>query len=197
VPCPHCGRDLDWELVDEDAPVDPRNVYAATKVHQEHLLHAFEREHPGTAAIALRYHNVYGPGMPRDTPYAGVASIFRSAVERGERPRVFEDGGQVRDFVHVHDVARANLMALCAPLDVRGAFNVASGHPRTLLDMARAIGSSVGREPEVVGGYRPGDVRHVAASPALAASLLQFRAEVAFEDGMTAFASAPMRAALE
>ena len=96
-------------------PLDPRNVYAATKVHQEHLLHAFEREHPGTSAIALRYHNVYGPGMPQDTPYAGVASIFRSAIERGERPRVFEDGGQRRDFVHVHDVARANLLALCAP----------------------------------------------------------------------------------
>ena len=75
-------------------------------------VHAFEREHPGTSAIALRYHNVYGPGMPQDTPYAGVASIFRSAIEHGERPRVFEDGGQRRDFVHVHDVARANVLAL-------------------------------------------------------------------------------------
>ena len=64
------------------------------------------------AAIALRYHNVYGPGMPRDTPYSGVAAIFRSSLERGEAPRVFEDGGQMRDFVHVADVARANLLAI-------------------------------------------------------------------------------------
>jgi dTDP-L-rhamnose 4-epimerase len=61
---------------------------------------------------AFRYHNVYGPRMPKDTPYAGVASIFRSALERGEAPRVFEDGGQMRDFVHVADVARANVAAL-------------------------------------------------------------------------------------
>ena len=64
------------------------------------------------AAVALRYHNVYGPGMPRDTPYSGVAAIFRSSLERGEAPRVFEDGGQMRDFVHVADVARANLAAI-------------------------------------------------------------------------------------
>ena len=66
----------------------------------------------GAAAVALRYHNVYGPGMPRDTPYSGVAAMFRSSLERGEAPQVFEDGGQVRDFVHVDDVARANVLAL-------------------------------------------------------------------------------------
>jgi dTDP-L-rhamnose 4-epimerase len=195
VPCPRCGGDLDWDLVDEEAPLDPRNVYAATKVHQEHLLHAFEREHPGTSAIALRYHNVYGPGMPQDTPYAGVASIFRSAIERGERPRVFEDGDQLRDFVHVHDVARANLLALGAPVDVRGPFNVASGRPHTLLQMATALAQPSGATPEVVGGYRLGDVRHVVASSARADAQLHFQAEVTFEDGMRQFASAPMRGA--
>ena len=76
-------------------------MYAATKLHQEHLGRSFAREHRGVAVTALRYHNVYGPRMPRDTPYAGVASIFRSAYSRGEAPRVFEDGGQRRDFVHV------------------------------------------------------------------------------------------------
>ena len=92
--------------------VDPRNVYAATKLHQEHLCSAFAREHAGVAVTALRYHNVYGPRMPRNTPYAGVASIFRSAFERGDVPQVFEDGGQLRDFVHVRDIARANVLAL-------------------------------------------------------------------------------------
>ena len=104
-PCPLCGRALAPETVPEDAPLDPRNVYAATKLAQEHLCAALSRE-TGVPVTALRYHNVYGPRMPRDTPYAGVASIFRSAL-RGRRraPRVFEDGGQRRDFVHVRDVA--------------------------------------------------------------------------------------------
>src|SRR5262249_37092597 len=110
--CPQCGHVLVPEPVPENSHLDPRNVYAATKLHQEHLCNAFAREHANVAVTALRYHNVYGPRMPRNTPYAGVASIFRSALERGEAPRVYEDGGQLRDFVHVRDVARANLLAL-------------------------------------------------------------------------------------
>ncbi|MDF0753063.1 NAD-dependent epimerase/dehydratase family protein, partial [Marinobacter sp. 71-i] len=78
---------------------------------QEHYASSWVRQ-AGAGAVALRYHNVYGPGMPRDTPYSGVAAMFRSSLERGERPQVFEDGGQVRDFVHVDDVARANVTAL-------------------------------------------------------------------------------------
>ena len=105
------GATLAPEAVPEDAPLDPRNVYAATKVAQEHLCAAFARE-TGATVTALRYHNVYGPRMPRDTPYAGVASIFRSALAAGRAPRVFEDGAQRRDFVHVRDVAAANLLAL-------------------------------------------------------------------------------------
>ena len=88
-----------------------RNVYAATKIHQEHLCFAYGRE-SGASVVALRYHNVYGPRSPVDTPYAGVASIFLSALRAGKAPQVFEDGGQRRDFVHVSDVARANLLAL-------------------------------------------------------------------------------------
>ena len=83
-PCPVCGRALEPRTVPEDAPLDPRNVYAATKVAQEHLCAAFSRE-TGVPVTALRYHNVYGPRMPRDTPYAGVASIFRSALDGGAR----------------------------------------------------------------------------------------------------------------
>ena len=199
--CPDCGRDLEALAVPEKAAPDPRNVYAATKLHQEHLCAAYAREH-GASSVALRYHNVYGPRMPRDTPYAGVASILRSAVERGESPRVFEDGEQRRDFVHVADVARANLAALSAPAAVAGgphgsvAFNVCSGRPRTILDLARALSSAAGptsRPPEVVGGYRLGDVRHVFASPDLARDQLGFMAEVDFADGVRDFARAPLR----
>jgi dTDP-L-rhamnose 4-epimerase len=179
-PCPHCGELVSWAPVDEDAPLDPRNVYAATKLHQEHLCAAFGREH-GVAVTCLRYHNVYGPRMPRDTPYAGVAAIFRSAVERGARPAVFEDGGQTRDFVHVRDVARANVAALTVPDPVEGPLNVASGTPRTVLDVAAALCAGSGLAPRVVGGGRLGDVRHVVASPSRAATELGFRAIEPFD----------------
>src|SRR5213078_4667490 len=149
-PCPVCGRGLAPESVPEDAPADPRNIYAATKLHQEHLCAAFARE-TGVPVTTLRYHNVYGPRMPRDTPYAGVASIFRSALAAGRAPRVFEDGGQRRDFVHVRDVAAANVRALTAPKPIPGAFNIASGTPRTILDMAAALSRAHGGgiEPEI------------------------------------------------
>jgi dTDP-L-rhamnose 4-epimerase len=178
-PCPRCGDPVGWAPVDEDARLDPRNVYAATKLHQEHLCHLFGHEH-GVPVTSLRYHNVYGPRMPRDTPYAGVASIFRSAVDRGEAPRVYEDGRQTRDFVHVLDVARANVAALTTDDPADGPLNIASGTPRTVLDLARALCDGTGLEPLVVGGGRLGDVRHVVASPDRAAARLGFRATEPF-----------------
>jgi dTDP-L-rhamnose 4-epimerase len=136
--------------------------------------------------------------MPRDTPYAGVAALFRSALEAGRPPQVFEDGGQRRDFVHVSDVAAANLLALTADppaADLR-VYNVASGTPHTIGDMAGALAEAFGGPPpQVTGGYRMGDVRHVVASPARAEAELGFRARVGFEDGMRAFATAPLRPA--
>jgi dTDP-L-rhamnose 4-epimerase len=194
--CPACGGTLVPEPVPEDAPADPRNVYAATKVHQEHLCFVFGREHR-VPVTALRYHNVYGARMPRDTPYAGVAAIFRSALEAGRAPSVYEDGRQLRDFVHVRDVARANVLALTTDPPVTGAINIASGAPRTVLDLAHALTEAAGNgapAPEVVGGYRLGDVRHVFAATQRAHAQLGFTADVGFEDGVRDFASAPLRA---
>lgn len=189
--CPRCGRPLQPEAVPEDAPFDPRNVYAATKAHQEDLAAAFARE-TEASVLALRYHNVYGPRMPRDTPYAGVASIFRNALENGEHPRVFEDGRQLRDFVHVRDIAQANVLALESELT--GALNVASGEPRSVSDLAHRLAESfAGEEPLITGEYRLGDVRHVFASTQLAAELLGFRPAVSFEAGVAEFALAPLR----
>ncbi|WP_104135652.1 NAD(P)-dependent oxidoreductase [Cryobacterium sp. Y62] len=108
---PGTGEPLEPVLVSESDPLDPRNVYASSKLGQEYLATAWARS-TGARVAALRYHNVYGPGMPQNTPYAGVASLFRSALERGEAPRVYEDGRQRRDFVHVRDVAAANVAAL-------------------------------------------------------------------------------------
>ena len=214
--CPRCAEPLTTTTVAEDAPLDPRNAYAASKVAQEHLAASWARL-TGGAAIGLRYHNVYGPRMPRDTPYSGVAAIFRSCLENGLPPRVFEDGGQRRDFVHVRDVARANLLALeavdrtvgsapgaaatvaAATAAAAGAgglrcYNVASGEPHTVGEMASALAVAFGDiEPVVTGEYRLGDVRHIVASPATAARDLGFRAQTSFAEGIAEFAQAPLR----
>jgi dTDP-L-rhamnose 4-epimerase len=218
--CPVCGDVLVTTTVAEEAPLDPRNAYAMSKVAQEHLAASWARLTGGTA-VGLRYHNVYGPRMPRDTPYSGVAAIFRSRLENGLPPLVFEDGGQRRDFVHVRDVARANLLALERVSGVAGGpapglaggpasglapglaglaggglrcCNVASGEPHTVGEMALALAGAFGAiEPVVTGEYRLGDVRHIVASPAGAARDLGFRAQIGFAAGMAEFARAPLR----
>ncbi len=217
--CPTCDRILDWALVDESAAPDPRSSYAASKLAQEHYAAAWARQAPGVA-ISLRYHNVYGPGMPRDTPYSGVAAIFRSAVEAGRPPDVFEDGGQMRDFVHVADVAAANVRAVEAvsqtrsddrpargltieptahttahPIGTHTAYNICSGHPVSVLHVARQVASGLGSsaEPLISGRYRLGDVRHIVASPERARSGLGFTAQIGPNAGLPRFATEPLR----
>ncbi|MEV0228549.1 NAD-dependent epimerase/dehydratase family protein [Nonomuraea sp. NPDC050786] len=189
-PCPDCDLPVRCVTIAEDAPLDPRNAYATSKLAQEHLAANWARE-TGGSVVALRYHNVYGPRMPRDTPYAGVAAIFRSELEAGRPPKVFEDGGQLRDFVHVRDVARANLAAALAPArpGEPRAYNIASGTPHTVGEMAAALAAARGGPaPQITGGYRLGDVRHIVASPERAGRELGFHAEVGFEAGMKEFA---------
>ena len=191
--CPRCGRRVRWALVGEDAPLRPRSTYAASKLAQENYALAWMLA-TGGSVTALRYHNVYGPHMPRDTPYSGVAAIFRSALEAGRAPEVYEDGGQMRDFVHVSDVARANVLAIETGVEGFVPLNVCSGVPITIGDVAAVLARAHGGPaPVVTGAYRSGDVRHVVADPARAAATLGFRAAVAPEDGITEFADAPLR----
>ena len=195
------GGALEPRLISEDAALDPRNVYAASKLAQEHLASSWTRATGGVAA-ALRYHNVYGPGMPQNTPYAGVASLFRSAIERGEAPRVFEDGRQRRDFVHVRDVASANMVALQWSAEAAAgtfrAFNVGSGEVHTIGEVAEQLSrASGGLAPVVTGEYRLGDVRHITASSERLRSELDWAPTVTFEHGMREFATAPLRAAVQ
>ncbi len=194
---PQSGAALVPAMVTEEAPMDPRNVYAASKLSQEHLASVWARS-TGGSAIALRYHNVYGPRMPRDTPYAGVASLFRSALARGEAPRVFEDGRQRRSFIHVRDVAAANIAAIDSLSSGGGAgfraYNVGADEVHTIGDVATALSKfSAGPAPVITGEYRLGDVRHVTASSELIKAELGWAPSIGFNEGMQEFATAPLR----
>ncbi|WP_423184499.1 NAD-dependent epimerase/dehydratase family protein [Arthrobacter sp. NyZ413] len=196
---PATGELLLPALVGEDAAMDPRNVYAASKLAQENLASAWARSTGGTA-VALRYHNVYGPRMPKNTPYAGVASLFRSALARGEAVRVFEDGGQRRSFVHVRDVAEANLLSIDALVGGRiasgslRAYNIGASEVHTVGQVATVLSYFArGPEPVVTGEFRLGDVRHITASSARARAELGWIPSHGFEDGMREFATAPLR----
>lgn len=191
--CPLGGEELSWQLVGEDAALRPRSLYAASKAAQEHYALAWA-ESTGGSVVALRYHNVYGPGMPRDTPYSGVAAIFRSSLEKGQPPRVYEDGGQMRDFVHVDDVAAANVAAVRCPAVGFLAANICSGQPISIMSVAtRLCEARGGPAPVVTGQYRSGDVRHIVADPARAEELLGFRAAIDPDRGLREFAFAPLR----
>jgi dTDP-L-rhamnose 4-epimerase len=186
--CPRCGDRLEWATVEETAFLDPRSVYAVSKVAQEHLCSQWARE-TGASVAALRYHNVYGPRLPFSTPYAGVAARWSTALRTGEPPRVFEDGCQMRDFVHVADVAAANLAALDVdlPPGAAQAWNVCSGTPVSILEVAALMCDAFGPDaprPVVTGEYRLGDVRHVVASADRAAATLGFRARVPLRQGL-------------
>ena len=140
----------------------------------------------GIPAVALRFFNVYGTRQALSNPYTGVLAIFASRLLNGRPPLVFEDGQQRRDFVSVHDVVDACLLAMERPDAVGRAFNVASGESRRVIDVASHIGKALGRElpPEITGKYRVGDIRHCFADITLARDQLGYEPRVSFEQGM-------------
>ena len=194
--CVDCGAELEPLPVTEDQPYRPSSIYANTKLNQELICISLGKDY-GIPVVALRYHNVYGPRMPRDTPYAGVASIFKSRLLAGRCPIIYEDGGQLRDFIHVEDITQANLLVADAPeVDVAfEAFNVGTGRPHQILDFALELAKCLapGLKPEFPGLYRPGDVRHIFASISKI-QRLGFSPHISFEEGVAKFASEPARA---
>jgi dTDP-L-rhamnose 4-epimerase len=136
--------------------------------------------------VALRYFNVYGPRQSLSNPYTGVAAIFSSRLLNGNPPLIFEDGRQSRDFIHVSDIVRANLLAMTRDEANFGVFNVGTGRPKTVLDVAHALADGLGVDlaPEIVGQYRAGDIRHCYADISRIQQALGFQPRVAFAQGM-------------
>ncbi|MBV9395915.1 MAG: NAD-dependent epimerase/dehydratase family protein [Methylobacteriaceae bacterium] len=166
------------------------SVYALTKYVQERLTLTVAPAY-GIEAVALRLFNVYGPGQALSNPYTGVLAIFASRLLNGERPMVFEDGQQRRDFVHVKDVARAFLLALEHPAAAGKVFNIGSGRSRTVEDVAIGLAQAMNRTdlaPEMTGKLRAGDIRHCFAAVGKAEQELGFAAEQDFSTGLAELA---------
>ncbi len=185
-PCPRCGAALSSLPTGETVPPAPTSVYAITKRCQEETVLVMGRAY-GIAAVALRYFNVYGPGQALSNPYTGVAAIFASRLLNGAAPILFEDGLQSRDFIHVSDIVRANLLAMEKPEADGEVFNVGTGRRTALLELARGLAQRLrpegDLEPQVAGTFREGDIRHCFADVAKIRTKLGFEADVPLERG--------------
>jgi dTDP-L-rhamnose 4-epimerase len=179
------GTPLEPEPTAETKPLRPTSVYAVGKRDHEEMTLAVGAAYD-IPSVALRFFNVYGERQALSNPYTGVAAIFASRFLSQSAPLVFEDGHQTRDFIDVRDIARACELALDGSGADGRAVNVGTGRPTSVLDVANVLAAGLGvdLEAEVVGRYRAGDIRHCYADPGLAEELLDFKAEIAFEDGM-------------
>ena len=185
VECPNCGKTLSPAPTTEEKPLFPTSVYAVTKQDQEQFCLAVGRSY-GIPTVALRYFNVYGTRQALSNPYTGVCAIFSARLLNGNRPLIFEDGEQTRDFVHVSDIVQANLRALDTHRADYQAINIGTGRPtsvRTVCDLL-AKGLDLNIEPEIVAKYREGDIRHCVADISKAKSLLGYEPRVSLEQGI-------------
>lgn len=182
--CPECGAVVEPLPTDETKPVEPTSVYAITKRDHEELFLTVGQAYD-IPTVALRYFNVYGPRQSLNNPYTGVAAIFTSRLLNDNYPLIFEDGRQSRDFIHVSDIVRANLLALDRDAAEGRVYNVGTGRRLDLLEMVDALRAEIGGpEPEIVGKYRKGDIRHCYADISRIRDELGFEPQVSFEEGI-------------
>lgn len=188
--CPTCGAVLKPVPTDEDKPLYPTSVYAINKRDHEEMFLAFGQAY-GVPTVALRFFNIYGSRQALSNPYTGVAAIFSGRILSGERPLVFEDGGQLRDFVHVSDIVQACRLAMEQPAADHEVFNVGTGQPLSVLQVGEALARQLGwtRGFELVGKYRAGDIRHCYADISRIRHRLGYEPRVRFEDGVAELVS--------
>ena len=170
---------------DEGKPLDPTSIYALTKADQERMVLQIGAAY-NIPSVALRFFNIYGPRQALSNPYTGVAAIFSARLLNGERPMIFEDGGQRRDFVSVHDIVQGLLLAAEEDAAVGKAFNLGSGRAVSVREVAETLATVMGVEvePQVTGKYRVGDIRNCYADISLAREVLGYEPRVTFEAGM-------------
>jgi dTDP-L-rhamnose 4-epimerase len=183
--CPDCGARMIPAPTHEDKPLFPTSVYAITKQDQEQFCLVVGRAY-GIPTVALRYFNVYGPRQALSNPYTGVCAIFSARLLNDQRPLIFEDGEQTRDFVHVSDIVQANLRALDSDGADYQAVNIGTGVPTSVRQIARLLAEGLGKnlEPEIVAKYREGDIRHCVSDISRARRKLGYAPSVTLEQGM-------------
>ena len=182
--CPTCGAAVTATATPESKPLFSTSVYAITKKVQEEMLLVFGKAYD-LPVIALRYFNIYGPRQSLNNPYTGVAAIFLSRLLNKSAPTVFEDGRQSRDFIHVRDIARANLLALESDRDGQHVYNVGTGKPTTINDVAETLARGLDMKvaPQIENKFRAGDIRHCFSDSSKIGRELGFRAEMDREEG--------------
>ncbi len=190
--CTRCGQTMEPRPTPETKRMAPTSVYAMGKRDQEEMVLTVAGS-LGMPAVGLRFFNVYGERQALSNPYTGVGAIFSSALLNGHQPLIFEDGQQVRDFVHVSDVVRACTLAIRSE-DVQGVvLNVGTGRATSILELAALLALEIpgarGIEPEVVGRFRHGDIRACYADISRAREVLGFSTEIPLERGVKELAA--------
>lgn len=183
--CPQCHVELAPQATPEDKALAPTSTYAITKRDQEELSLVLGRAY-ALPTVALRFFNVYGSRQALSNPYTGAIAIFGARLKNGHAPLVYEDGKQLRDFIHVSDIARAVIMALEKDAGDGQAFNVGTGEPRSIFQVAASLARVMGvtLAPQVTQQFRTGDIRHCYADITRLRTTYGFAPTCAFDDGI-------------
>ena len=183
--CPLCGVFVKPHHTDESKVPHPTSVYAISKRNQEEMCLIVGKSY-GIPTVALRYFNVYGPRQSLSNPYTGVAAIFMSRLKNNKQPIVYEDGLQSRDFVSVHDIVQANLLAMDKSSADYEVFNVGSGRHVTILEIASILAEKCGKniKPDVTNKFRKGDIRHCFADISKIRNKLGYQPKISFNQGI-------------
>jgi dTDP-L-rhamnose 4-epimerase len=182
--CNVCNGMLKPQPTAEDKPSEINSVYALSKRDQEELCLIYGRTY-GLPVTALRFFNIYGTRQALSNPYTGVAAVFGSRMLNGNAPLIFEDGEQMRDFVSIQDIVRANMLAMERPESNGEVINVGSGKPITIRRVAELLSKSLGvtLEPVITNKFRAGDIRHCFGDISKARRLLAYEPQVSHEEG--------------
>jgi dTDP-L-rhamnose 4-epimerase len=186
VHCPNCGAELEPVPTAEEKPLFPTSIYAITKRDHEEMALAFGQAY-GVSAVALRFFNIYGSRQALANPYTGVAAIFCGRMLSGQAPVIYEDGGQLRDFVHVSDVVQACCLAMQRPTADHQVLNVGSGRPVSVRQVGELLAHELGWNGgfEIREKFRAGDIRHCYADITRIQALLGYEPRHRFETGVS------------
>lgn len=183
--CPSCNKEVSAIPTNEDKKLYPTSIYAISKRDHEEMFLSIGAAY-NIPTVGLRYFNIYGTRQSISNPYTGVVAIFLSRILNNNNPLIFEDGLQSRDFIHVSDIVRANMLAMEMSAADYHVFNVGTGRSLSILEVADILIEEINPElkPKIVNKYREGDIRHCYANTSLIEKGLGFRAEVTFESGL-------------